>query len=68
MKIAGAIFCFLLSFVSLLGSIDASGCLQDAPPIREQLKWELPFAAGCAFFAVAGVGLIIWHVQKKRLS
>ncbi len=68
MKIAGAIFCFLLSFVSMLGAIDASGALQDAPPIPEQLRYETPFILGVVIFGVAGVGLIVWHVQQKRLS
>ena len=66
MKIVGAILCFLLSFVALLGVIDSSGVLQDAPPVHEQLMYVRPFQAGFVVFGLAGVALLVWHFRSGR--
>ena len=65
-KIAGALLCFLLSFVSLLGIIDSSGVLQDAPPSHEQLAYVHPFQAGFVVFGLAGVALLVRRFRSKR--
>ncbi len=65
MKIAGAILCFLLSFVALLGVIDSSGVLQDAPPIHEQLVYVHPFQAGFVVFGLAGVILLYLRFRRS---
>lgn len=63
MKLTLAILCLLLSLGALLLAIDASGSLQDAPPLHSQTVWTLPYTAA---FLVLGATSIFLFVKIAR--
>lgn len=59
MRFLAAIVCLLLSAAALFFAVAASGSLQDAPLLRSQQVWVLPYTVGFVVFGIVSIFLFV---------